>query len=931
MIRVFNLEMSNIFRFLGVLILFTNTIVFGQNQPKNINADFSNVTVTNFVEHIAKSVPYQFFYDSRATDTLKITVKGVYPSLRSLLEKAFEQTDLEFAITPKNKVIITQNIAIKTELPLGFFDIGNYQEEKIDVVSFNFEQQEKEEKLQFAVENKLFNIGRKTSSITSGSANLAGHVRDANSGEAVVGAVVYVLNPTISVTTDQFGYYSITLPKGRHELKIKYFGMKETQRQIMLYDDGKLNINLYEDVIALKAVVIEADKDLNISSNQMGLNKLDMATLKQVPTVLGERDVVKIALTLPGVQSVGEGASGFNVRGGAVDQNLVTINNAAVYNSAHFFGFFSVFNPDVIKSVDLYKSGIPAQYGGRISSIFNVKTRDGNKKNFTGAGGISPITGRFTLEGPIVKDQTSFILGLRSTYSNWLIRQVPDANIKNSKAFFHDISGKISHKLGEKDDIYLSTYYSKDGFKLFSDSVYRYKNFNTSLQWKHIFNNQFYAVLGAIYSDYNYSLSNESNALSAFNLSYGIKDTNFKLDFSYFPKSEHKIDFGISSIYYQLKPGDYSTLGDSSVIIPVHLEPEKGIESAIYAGNEIDLNKRLKVYFGLRYSLYQYLGPQTDFIYPKNLPRTISNITDTVFYDKNDIIKTYHGPEYRASARFNLNSNSSIKFSFNRMRQYIHMLSNTAAVSPTDTWKLSDSHLRPQVGDQISLGYYRNFQKYPVELSVEAYYKKIKDIVDFKGGAKLLLNEHIETDLINGEGKAYGIEFLLKRKHGKLNGWISYTYARTFIRSVEGIPEEEINGGEFFNANYDKPHSLNIIANYKINRRLDFSANLVYSTGRPVTFPVSKYFLGETERIYYSNRNEFRVPDYIRLDLSMQVEGNHKVEKPMHSSWSFSLYNVLGRKNVYSIYFQSQGSRVKGYKLSVFGSAIPTVTYNFRF
>jgi len=907
---------------------------YGQQKAYLISGDFRNTKFTEMVESIESNSPYRFYYKPKDVDTLKVNLQANELTIQSVLNNVLEDSGLSFSLISSHTVIITTGVQIRPELPIGFFDINSSAPVELDVAALNFVDGSKSIKKngnKISIEDQLFEIGEISKLVEGKKINLAGYIRAEQSGEAIVGAVVYIEEPMIGVITDAFGYYNISLVQGRHTLKIRSVSMEATERQIMLFSEGTLDIELFEDIIGLKEVVIRADRSANIRGVQMGIEKMDIADLKQVPTVLGEMDIAKIALTLPGVQSVGEGSSGFNVRGGAADQNLVLMNDAIIYNPSHFFGFFSIFNPDIIKSATLLKGGIPAQYGGRVSSIFEVKSRDGNKKKFGGRGGISPVTARLTFEGPIISNKTSFIVGGRSTYSDWLLRQVPDANIKNSSANFYDISAKISHEFSDKDAIFLSSYFSKDKFKLFSDSLYQYQNFNTSLQWKHNFSNKLIASASGSYSSYKYEISQKADTTRSFDLNYNLASTEIKLNFSYFPSSNNQIDFGVSSILYNLEPGNLLPKLEASEVKPIVLEPESGLESAIYLGDNFNLSNNLSIYIGLRYSIYNYLGPKTVYYYHPDLPRNPSNTIDTVFYDDNKVIQTYHGPEYRASIRYILNNFSSIKFSYNRMRQYIQMLTNTAAISPTDVWKLSDTHIKPQVGDQVSLGYYRNLRNNSIETYVEAYYKEVQDILEFKGGARLLLNDQIETDLLNGQNKSYGIEFLIRKKSGKLNGWISYTYSRSWNKVDKSFSGEIINDGEYFPANYDKPNNLNIIANYKFSRRLNISSNFVYSTGRPITYPVARYSLGNSERIYYSNRNEFRIPDYIRLDLSLQVEGNHKVDKPVHSSWSFSIYNVLSRKNVYSIYFVSEGGEVKGYKLSVFGSAIPTITYNFRF
>jgi hypothetical protein len=761
--------------------------------------------------------------------------------------------------------------------------------------------------------------------------NLAGYIRDIETGEPLVGALIYIEKPRIGVATDQYGYFSLTIPKGKHELLLQCIGYKDSKRQIVLYNEGTLDIEMLEDIIPLKEVIIEAEKDINISGMQMGLDKLDAQSMKKVPPILGEVDVLKIALTLPGVQTVGEGANGINVRGGTADQNLMLLDETPIFNPTHLFGFFSSFNPDIIKSVELHKGGIPAEYGGRISSVFEVQTKEGNNKKFVGSGGISPVTARLAFEGPIIKDKLSYLVGGRSTYSNWILKQLPNPNIKNSKASFYDFFGKISYELNDKNSIYAQGYLSNDEFKFNSDTTYQYSNENASLQWKHVFNNKLYGVFSGLYSGYHYNIASNKNEVNAFDMDYSIQNYGGKLDFSYFPNSKHKIDFGISSLYYALAPGTLSPQGSASLIDPIVLENEQGLESAVYIGDKFDINQRLSLYVGLRYSLYNYLGPKTVSEYAEDGPIEDATKTGETSYGENELIQTYHGPELRLSARYALNEDNALKLSFNRMRQYIHMLSNTTSISPTDIWKLSDTQVQPQLGDQISLGYYRNFKNNTIEGSVEGYYKNIDNLLDFKSGAQLILNEQIETDIVSGLGKSYGVEVLLKKKTGKLNGWISYTYARAMIKVDSEYLSERINQGEFYPASFDKPHSLNVLTNWKFSRRLSVSGNIAYSTGRPITYPIAKYNYIGTERLHYSERNQYRIPDYFRFDLSLNVEGNHKVKKLNHSSWTFAVYNLTGRDNAYSIYFVSEEGKVKGYQLSIFANAIPTITYNFRF
>jgi hypothetical protein len=896
-----------------------------------LSGDFLGMSLQEFADKVEAVTPYHFYFDPADFDSLTVDIRVREQAITAVLNQLFYGSDVQFAIDQHQHIFLTRGKEIRTQLPLAFFDRSDYSDEDFDVAMFDYLDAGDTKKMKATDESKLFEIGVKTTNVKTGSANLAGHIIDAQSGEPVIGAVVYIENPWTGVATDHFGYYALTLPRGRHELKIKSIGMKDTRRQVMLYTDGKLDIELYEDVIPLKEVVIESEKDVNVSGLQMGLEKLDISTMKQVPAVLGETDVLKVALTLPGVQSVGESSTGLNVRGGATDQNLILFNDAVIYNPSHLFGFFSAFNPDVLKNVELYKSGIPAEYGGRLSSVLEVNTREGNKRKFAGAGGIGLVTGRLSLEGPIVKDKTSFLVAGRSTYSDWLLNQIDDPAIRNSTAAFYDLNAHISHEFNDKNSLYLTGYMSNDRFRLNSDTLYSYQNQSLTMKWKHIFKNKLYGVFTGGISRYTYDVSSEANATNAYTLHYDLKQSNLKADFNWFPSARHKVDFGVSTIFYKLHPGSFQPLGAESLIVPEDIQAEQALESAVYIGDRYDITPKLSLYAGLRFSLYQYLGPKSVFTYPDDVPKSVSNIRDTLQYGSGKVINTYGGPEYRLSARYALASDASVKLSFNRMRQYIHMLSNTTSIAPTDIWKLSDPNILPQVGDQVSLGLYKNLKSNTIETSVEAYYKWLDDFLDFRSGADLILNSHIETDVVNARGKAYGIELMVKKLTGKLNGWMSYTYSRSFVQVDDPATSEIINEGKWYPSNFDKPHDFTFIGNYKFSRRFSFSLNFTYSTGRPITFPLAKYELGGSKRLHYSNRNEFRIPDYYRMDFSVNLEGNHKVRKLSHSSWTLAVYNLLGRQNVYSIYFVSENGEVNGYKLSIFGQAIPTLTYNFKF
>jgi len=707
--------------------------------------------------------------------------------------------------------------------------------------------------------------------------------------------------------------------------------MKTTQRQVMLYNNGRLEIELEEDITPLKEVLVQSERDVRVTSVEMGMEKLDIKVMKQMPTVLGEADVMKVVLTLPGVQTVGEGTVGLNVRGGATNQNLILFNDAVVYNPSHMFGFFSTFNPDVLKNVELYKSGVTANYGGRLSSVLDVTTREGNLKKLVVSGGLSPVTGRLTVEGPLIKERSSFIIGARSTYSGWLLKQVKNPTLNSSKASFYDLTANITHKINDNNNLALSGYMSKDRFKFASDTAYSYSDRNASVKWKHLFNPLFYSTVTAAASQYDYTINSYRNPLIAFDMKFMIRQYNAKADFNYLLNSKHALNAGVSMTRYELHPGNIQPPSGESTMKADVLQTERGLESGIYIGDNYEVNSKLLLYFGLRYSLYQYLGAKDIYTYAEGSPRTENSLQDTISYASGKPISRYGGLEPRVSARYIVSPTSSFKVSYNRMRQYIQMLSNTTAITPTDIWKLSDPYIKPQVGDQFSIGYYKNLNRNTLELSVETYYKLMNNTIDYKNGAVLLLNHHLETDVLSARGKAYGVEFLLKKPSGKLNGWISYTWSRSFLQTKSDFPSETINRGEYYPSSYDKPHALNFIGNYKFSRRVNFSLNIIYSTGRPITLPVAKYDLDGVRRVFYSDRNQYRIPDYFRSDFSINVEGNHKIRKLAHSSWSFAVYNLTGRKNAYSVFFVAHDGLIRGYKLSVFAQPIPTITYNFKF
>ncbi len=920
------LHFFRVLRFSALFPVFVFSSVIAQDKTEQISVDFLNLSFDLFIEDLERQTGYTFYYEPDRFDSLQVTMQAKNQTLHSVLSALFKDTGYHFSIDPSNRVFITQKAPIITWLPSQSSGLR-----PDSLVSYALPESEEANRLISGEESKVHDVGSKTYRRTAGNATVTGYIRNIRNGDPLVGAAVFIESPSIGTIADALGYYSITLPKGRHTLRIKSFGMRETFRAIELYGNGTLDIEMKESVIALREVAIVAGADVNVAGSQMGQVKLSMKTIRQIPSALGESDLLRTVMAVPGVKSVGESSVGLNIRGGSADQNLITFNDVPIYNPSHLFGFFTSFNPDILKDVELYKSAIPSRYGGRLSSVLEINSRDGNRKKLVGAGGIGLVTGKLSLEGPIVKDKSSFLISGRSTYSDWLLKRVENQAFRNGSASFYDVNVHLSHEVDQRNSVYLSGYLSNDRFRLLGDTLYSYQNKLLSFKWKRMLSKKLFGSISLSHNQYNYDMQSTRVPENSFALDFGIRQYNAKIDFEYDMNDRHKLHFGAASIRYELQSGTMTPVGESSLIINNRLEPEQAQESAVYVENHYDVSNNLLLSAGIRMSMFNYLGPKSVSLYVPGFPLEKQYITETIRYHKGETIKTYVQPEYRVSLRYALSGNSSLKASFNTTRQYMHLLTNTMTIAPTDVWKLSDSHIQPQKGAQASVGWYKNLLSNKLELSAEAYYKKIRNFLDFKSGDSLILNHNIETATINTIGKAYGIEIMAKKIAGKVNGWVAYTYSRALLRALDRESPDAPNQGNFYPANYDKPHDFTFAGNYKFTHRLNTSLNFTYSTGRPYTPPIGKYFVEGAWRTFYAERNQYRIPDYYRVDLSINIEGNHKVRKLAHSSWTLAVFNLLGRRNPSSVYFQTNRGNIQGYQLSIFGRPIPTITYNFRF
>ncbi|MFT4568117.1 MAG: hypothetical protein ACI9FN_003086, partial [Saprospiraceae bacterium] len=867
----------------------------------------------------------QFYYFSGWVTDININQTEVRSTLRKILDATFQSTS-NYYYFKNDQLVITREGPIVSKVQL--IDSAEYfSQDQSDDVGYTVSIVEKQQDL---TESNWIVIGDPSAPEQKPKVDLTGHVLNNETLEPIEGAILYIDEYETGTTSDETGYFKFALPQGKYNMVVQSIGLKEAKLKIQLYATGDIDINLESLTLNIEEFVVRANRKQSIRAVNMGTESLKTENIKELPTLFGEVDLIRSALLLPGVQSASEFSSGINVRGGSSDQNLVLLNGAPIYNSSHLFGFSSAFSPDVVDGLELYKSSIPVKFGGRISSVLDVKMKDGDNKKWGLRGGISPVTSRITAQGPVIKNRTSLLLSGRSTYSDWILKRIQNASFRNSSANYYDGTAHLTSLIGQNDKFDISGYISNDDFQLNGDTSYIYQNFNIATHYKHSFSDKLFGTASLIYSKYGFNVKSELEAFDSFDLSYQIENREGKFHFSYAPREDHQVNFGIQIVNYKLSPGNLKPVTTESLISPIDVERENALESSIYVSDEWTISELFSVSAGMRVTLYNFLGPKTINVYRENASLTEQSIIGSTTFDKGDIIQNYGGLEWRVSARYALDDNSSIKAAVNRNRQYLSMLFNSATASPTATWKLSDSFIRPQTGDQFSLGYYRNIANDQIELSVEGYYKLISDMVDYKSGAELILNQHIETDILNGDGRAYGLEFLLKKNGKKLNGWVSYTYSRTKFRTNSPYLEDIINDGDWFPTNFDKPHDFTLAGFYRISKRFSASTTFNYSTGRPITLPVAKYEFANGIQLQYSRRNEFRVPDYMRLDLSLNLEGNHKKNKLAHSSWSLSVYNVLGRKNVYSIYFVNDQESTQGYKLSIFGKPIVTLTYNFR-
>jgi len=779
----------------------------------------------------------------------------------------------------------------------------------------------------FLISNSLFSQQKFT---------VSGTITEASSNETLIGVTLLVPEINTGVTTNDYGFYSLTLPGGEYQIRISYLGYQEIVQTISLTKDLRINFEMFEEVEQLDEVVVTEDVEkVNIRKPQMSVNSLSVQTIKKIPVVLGEADVIKSLILLPGVTSAGEASSGYNVRGGAVDQNLILLDEATIFNSSHLFGFFSVFNPDAIKDVKLFKGGIPSRYGGRVSSVLEIFQKEGNSKKFHMTGGIGAVSSRLMAEGPIVKDKAAFLIGGRASYAHLFL---PLFDVPN-KAYFYDLNTKLNYKINERNNIYLSGYFGRDVFSISDIFENTYGNGVVNFRWNHLFSNKLFSNLSIIYSDYYYGLELD---FVGFIWNSGIQNFNIKYDLKHYLSEKLRLNYGINNIYYKFNPGKIVPNSPESGIIEDQLIEKYANEFAAYIDVEHNVTEDLSLEYGLRFSYFMRLGQDELNVYENNNPvifepgRQIYKGADpieTINPGRGETLATFANLEPRISLAYTLNQDNSLKASYTRLAQYLHLLSNTSSPTPLDVWAPSGPFIKPQLLDQYALGYFRNIKNGDYSFETEVFYKDIQNRIDYIDGANLIANNAIEQVILNGMARAYGLELLFRKNQGKFQGWLAYTLSRSEQRTPgRSNMETGINMGQWYNTPYDKTHDISVYAGYTLNKKWTFNSNFIFQTGQPTNYPVGQFGFQGIVVPYYGLRNQERLPNYNRLDISATLTPKKNEGRNWKSEWVFSIYNVYNRMNAASINFrENQDTGVnEAVRTSIFG-IVPSVTYNFKF
>lgn len=899
---------SKIFWLLVVLFVLNKLLVAQKITEVEINKSFQNAPLREFFNYLSDEHGVKVFYKDVWIEPYTIT-------------KSFEQTPLVQAL---NNIFFDHELA---------YDI--FQDDAIVVFIKILDTRSRfDDQSQVLIIGNPLNVGRFKE------AKLKGRVLDGKTGEPLVGAVVYNIKLEKGASTNSVGEFQFDLPAGDHQLRISYVGFESATLRIKLIEDGNADFELFEESLSIGEVTV-LGQEADLPRAQMSMVQMSSKEIRQLPALLGEVDVLKGLTMLAGIQTVSELSSGFNVRGGNTDQNLILVNGSPVFNASHLFGFLSLINPDLVNDVRIFKGGMPVKLGERVSSVMEVDFKEGNNENLQISGGLGVINSRLTLDGPITKNKKlTLITGGRSSYTNWILKEIPDLDLTRSVTHFYDLSGKLTYKFNQHNKISAMGYLSNDEFSTSSQSVTKYGSMLGNVKLNTRFSEKLYGDLELAYSEYDYQLTDyaNNNPTEAYILSNLLNYKSAAYNLKWHPDARHNSEAGFKIIQNQISPGEINPLEQTSVIIPQKLDNEKIIEWSAFIGDEFEILPHFSVVLGIRYSGFNNLGAQLVYIYDENKPRVAENVIDSLRFGNNESSATYGGFEPRFSTNYDLSINTSLKFNYQRIHQYIFQLSNNAVISPAETWKAADYHLKPLISDQIALGIENDSWFKNINFSAEIYYKNLQNLIEYRNGAQLIMNRNIETALIPTRGYSYGIELSGKKNTGRLTGYASYVFSRTMRKNTSVFENENFWEGDFYPSVYDKPHDFSMTATYNLSRRWKVSGNFVFISGRPVTLPEIKYNFAGEHLIYYSERNKYRMPPYNRLDLSITLDENLRKKRMWKGSWTFSVYNVYGRNNPYSVYYkkavpgQQNDYRLYSlYKLSVIGIPVPSLTYNFRF
>jgi hypothetical protein len=909
-----------------ILFLFPLNLLAQQLEQIQIKSDYNRIPFIDLVREIEKDNDVHFFFKDEWVDDLIVSIKAQELPIDVLMKHLLGNTKLGFTYRTPGSVFLLPEKDYLAPIP----EYESLENEHLSAQQ-NPTTEIEEKYLQGRHPDMIETIvvGSKEKAKNGKPVVVRGHLTDMESGESLVGATMYIPKLKKGAATEGDGFLKLVLKPGVYPVVFQNIGMKQVKGNLDVRSKGDFSLSMEPQSQTIEEIIVAGEEE-ETRGSKLGMESVSVKTMKELPTLMGEKDILKIAQLLPGIVSVGEGSAGVNVRGGGADQNMFYINDIPIYNSSHLFGFFSSINSGIIENFSIYKGQVPAEFGGRLSSVFDVKSRKGNKKKFFTQGGISPISANAEIEMPIVEDKISMMLSGRSTYSDWLLERLDDPDLRNSRASFYDFAGALDFQLNDNNQISIFAYNSHDQFDLNAHTDYQYGNQGGSFNYAHRFSPALKSTLAVVASNYNFSTTEKRLATESYTHAYSLNHYEIKAKVNWIPHENHQLEAGANLILYELDRGQVKPFGNESLKLAVDLGNEKGLETAFFIDDNITIGPRLSLYLGLRYSMFSELGPKTVRQYFQGTELNDFNVDQINTFEKNEHIVNYHNPELRAALDFKFTRNNSMKLSITQMTQYLFMLSNTVSLAPNDQWKMADSHISPPSSFQYSAGYFHDFPRTGLSFSGEVYYKRAKDVVEYKDGVDFLSTPYVETTILQGAQEAYGAEFMLSKPTGRLNGWASYTYSRSLI-TVDGPNSfQDINQGKTYPSNFDKPHVANLVLNYKLLRRISFSLNTVYNTGRPITLPKGVYFIEHQPFVDYSDRNAYRIPDYFRMDASIKLEGNLKSKKLMHSYWQISIYNLTGRSNANSVFFTSEDGLLSGYQYAVIGVPIFTISWNWK-